>query len=215
MVAQKAVNVRMITAHMDTMTAVVLLTDSVTTTPIITASALCLLLLAQAAVLLGEALRRQTHTLTLESETLLLLLTLHDVTCTEMTEDGVSIGLTITVGVDRLTPHSQGIPLLSGPRGNPPKLLIPLKKPLCPLGEVRGLDLTADLQALIQSAAQAAQAVAVIQTAAQVMDRRLVLFSHQLHMHHLSPLWRLTLKSPVGALGLKCKIYQYAQQTQV
>lgn len=150
----------MITAHMDIMTAVVLLTDSVTTTPIITAIALCLLLLAQAAVLLGEALRRQTHTLTLESETLLLLLTLHDVTCTEMTEDGVSIGLTITVGVDRLTPHSQGIPPLSVPRGNPSKLLIPLKKHLCPLGEARDLDLTADLQALIQSAAQAAQAVA-------------------------------------------------------
>lgn len=189
MVVQKAVNVHMITAHTDTMTAVALLTDSVTTTPIITATALCLPLLAQAAVLSGEALRHQTRILTLESETLLLLLTLHDVTCTEMTEDGVSIGPIITVGADRLIPHSQGIPPLNGPRGNPPKLLIPLKERLCPLGEAQGLDLAADLRVLILSAAQAARAAAVIQTAAQVMDHRLVLFSHQLHMHHLSPLW--------------------------
>lgn len=153
-------NVHTITAHMDTMTAAALLTDSVTTTPIITAIALCLPLPAQAALLSGEALRRQTRILTLESETLLLLLTLHGVNCTEMTEDGASIGPIITVGADRLIPHSQGTPPLNGPRGNPPKHLIPLKERPYPPGEAPGLDHAADLRAPILSVARAAQAVA-------------------------------------------------------
>lgn len=59
----------MITAHMDTMSAVELSTGSDTTMLTITVIALCLLLLVQEAVLLGEALRRQTHILTLGLET--------------------------------------------------------------------------------------------------------------------------------------------------
>lgn len=150
----------MITAHMDTMTAVALSTDSVTTTLIITEIVLCLLLLAQGAVPLEEALRHQTHILTLESETPSLLLILQDVTYTEMTEDDVSIEPTITVGAGHLIPHSQGTLPHSGPQDKPPKLLIPLKELLCPLGEVQDLDLVADLQALILSAAPAARAAA-------------------------------------------------------
>lgn len=215
MVVQKAVIVHMITAHMDIMTAVALSTDSVTTMLIITVIALCLLLLVQGAVPLGEALRHQTHILTLEYETLLLLLILHDVTFTEMTEDDVLIEPIITVGVDHLIPHSQGTLPHNGPRGKPLKLLIPLKEPLCPLGEARDLDPAVDLQALILSAAPAARAAAAIQTAAQVMDLGHVLFSHPLHMHLLSPLWGSILKSREEALELKCKTYQCAQQTQV
>lgn len=67
-VAQKAVNVPTITAHMDTMNAAALSTDSVIITLIITETGLCSLLLAQGAVLLGEALRHQTRILTLEFE---------------------------------------------------------------------------------------------------------------------------------------------------
>lgn len=150
----------MITAHMDTMTAVALSTDSATTTLIITEIVLCLLLLAQGAVLSGEALRHQTHILTLEFVTPSLLLILHDVTYTEMTEDDVLIELTITAGADRLILHSQGILPHNGPRDKPPKLLIPLKELLCPLGEARDLDPGADLRALILSAAPAARAAA-------------------------------------------------------
>lgn len=150
----------MITAHMDTMNALVLSTDSVTTMRIITVIALCLLLLVQGAVPLGEALRRLSHILTLELETPSLLLILHDVTCTEMTEDGVLIEPIITAGADHLIPHSQGTLPLNGPRGKPPKLLIPLKEPPCLLGEAQSLDLAAGLQALILSAVPAARAAA-------------------------------------------------------
>lgn len=205
----------MITARMDTMTAVALSTDSVITMLIITVIALCLLLLAQGAVPLGEALRRQTHILTLEFETLSLLLILHDVTCTEMTEDDVLIEHIITVGVDHLIPHSQGTLPHKGPRGKPPKLLIPLKEPLCPQGEAQDLDPAVDLRVLILSAAPAARAAEVIQTAAQVMDLEHVLFSHPLHTRLLSPRWYSILKSHVEALELKCKTYQCAQQIQV
>lgn len=72
MVAQRAVNVHMITARMDTMSGVAPLTDSVTTMLIITEIVPCLLPLAQGAVLSGEALRHQTHILTLGFETLSL-----------------------------------------------------------------------------------------------------------------------------------------------
>lgn len=151
----------MITAHMDTMSAVALSTDRVTTTPSITEIVPCLLLLAQGAVLSRGALRHQTHILTLEFETPLpLLLILHDVTYTEMTEDDGLTEPTITVGADHLIPHSQGILLHNGPRDKPPKLLIPPKELLCPLGEVPDLDLAADLPALILSAAPAARAAA-------------------------------------------------------
>lgn len=150
----------MITAHMDTMSAVELSTDSVTTTLIITEIVLCLLLLAQGAVLLVGALRHQTHILTLEFETPSLLPILQDVTYTEMTEDDVLIEPTITVGADHLIPHSPGTLPHNGPRDKPPKLLIPLKELLCPLGEAHDLDPTADLRALIRSAAPAARAAA-------------------------------------------------------
>lgn len=150
----------MITAHMDIMNAVALSTDSVTTMLIITEIVLCLLPLAQGAVLLGEALRQQTHILILEFETLSLLLIRHDVIYTEMTEDDVLIEPTITVEADHLTPHSQGTLPHNGPRDKPPKLLIPLKELLCPLGEAHDLDPAADLQALILSAAPAARAAA-------------------------------------------------------
>lgn len=215
MVVQKAVIVHMITARMDTMTAAALSTDSVTTTLIITVIAPCLLPLAQGAVPLGEALRHQTHILTLEFEILSLSLILQDVTCTEMTEDDVLIEHIITVGVDRLIPHSQGTLPHNGPRGKPPKLLIPLKEPLCPQGEARDLDPAVDPRAPILSAAPAAQAAEVIQIAAQVMDLEHVLFSRPLHTRLLSPLWCSILKSRVEALELKCKTYQCAQQTQV
>lgn len=105
----------MITAHMDTMTAAALLTDSVTTAQIITVIVLCLLLLVQGPVLLGEALRHQTHILTLEFETPSLFLILRDVTCIEMTEDDVLIEHTITVGAAHLIPHSRGILHHNGP----------------------------------------------------------------------------------------------------
>lgn len=150
----------MITAHMDTMNAVALSTDSVTTTLIITGIVLCLLLPAQGPVLLQAALRHRTHILTLEFETPLLFPILHVVTYTEMTEGDVSIELTITVGADRLIPHSQGTLHHNGPQGKHLKLLILLKELLCPLEEARDPVPTAGLQALILSAVPAAQAVA-------------------------------------------------------
>lgn len=215
MVAQKPANVHMITAHMDTMSAVALSTDSATTTLIITEIVPCLLLLALEVVPLGEALRQQTHILTLEFETHLLLLILHGVNYTEMREDGGLIEPTITGGADHLIPHSRGTLLHNGPRDKPLKLLIPLKELLCPLGEVRDLDPTAGRRALILSAAPAALAAAVTQTAAQVMDHGHALFSRQLLTPLLSLLWGSTRMSHAEALGLKCKTYQYAPQTQV
>lgn len=161
-VAQKAVNVHMITAHMDTMNAAALSTDSVIITQIITETDLCLLLLAQGAVLLGEALRHQTHILTLESATPSLLLIQHDVTYTEMTGDGALTEPTIIVGADHLIPHSQGTLPHNGPRDKPPKLLIPLKEHLCPPEEDPDLGPGVDLRVPIQSAAPAAQAAAGI-----------------------------------------------------
>lgn len=150
----------MIPARMDTMTAVGHLTDSVTTMPIITATAPCSQLLAQEAVPLEEVSRHQTRILTLEYETRLLLLTQHDVTCTEMTEDDVPIEPIITDEADHLIPHSRGSRRLNGPQGRRPKHLIPPKEhPYLP-GEAQDRDLTADLQAPTLSAAPAAQAVA-------------------------------------------------------
>lgn len=105
----------MITARMDTMSAAALLTDSATTTQIITGIVLCLLLLAQGPVLLVEALRHQTHILNLELETPSLYLVLHDVTYIEMTEDDVLIEPTITVGAAHLIPHNPGTLHHSGP----------------------------------------------------------------------------------------------------
>lgn len=149
----------MITARMDTTTAAGHLTDSVTTTLIITVIALCLQLLVQEAVLLEEVLRRQTHILTLEYETHLLLLIRHDVTCTEMTEGDVPIE-PITDEADRLIPRSQGNLRLKGPQGKPPKLLIPLKEPPYLPGEAQDRGPAADLQVPTLSAALAAQAAA-------------------------------------------------------
>lgn len=159
-VAQKAAIVHMITAHMDTMNAAALLTDSVIIMLIITETVQCLLLLAQEVVLLGEALRHQTHILTLEFEIPSLSLILRGVTYTEMTEEDVLIELTITVGADHLIPRSPGTHPHSGPQDRPLKLLIPPREPHCPLEEAHDLDPGADLQVLILSAAPAAQAVA-------------------------------------------------------
>lgn len=150
----------MITARMDTMNAAERLTDSVTTMLIITATAPCSQLLAQEAVPLEEVLRHQTHILTLEYETRLLLLTPHDVTCTEMTEGDVLIEPIITDEADPLIPRSRGSRHLNGPQDRPPKHLIPPKEPPYLLGEAQDRDLTADLQAPTLSAAPAAQAVA-------------------------------------------------------
>lgn len=150
----------MITARMDIMSAAALSTDSVTTTQNITAIVLCLLLLAQGPVLLGEALKHQTHILTLEFETPSLFLILRDVTCIEMTEGDVLIEHTITVGAAHLIPHSQGTLHRNGPQDKHPKLLILLREFPCLPEEAQDLVRIADLQALILSAAPAAQAVA-------------------------------------------------------
>lgn len=148
----------MITAHTDTMIAVERLKDSVTTTLIIIEIDLCLPRPAQGAALLLEALRQQTHTLTLGYETHSLLLIQQGVTYTEMTEDEGLIEL-IIAEADHLIPRSQDIRLLSGLQDKLPKPLIPLKGPLCPLEEAQDHDPTADLQAPTLSAAPAAQAV--------------------------------------------------------
>lgn len=150
----------MITAHMDTTIAVALSTGSVTTMLIITVIVLCLLLLVQGAVLLGEALRPLTHILTLEFEIPLHLLMPHDVTSTEMTEEEELTELTIIAEVDHLIPHNRDTLPHNGPRDKLPKLLIPLKELLCPLGEAHNLNPVADLQAQILSAARAAQEAA-------------------------------------------------------
>lgn len=102
----------------------------------------------------------QTHILTQESETPSLLLMLHDVISTEMTEDDVLIEVTITVEADHLIPHSHDIPPHSGPQDKIPKLPIPQKELLCPPGEAHDLDPVADPQAPILSAAPAVQEVA-------------------------------------------------------
>lgn len=157
--AQKAGNEHMIPAHMDTMNAAPPLTDSVTTMLNTIAIVLCLLLPALEAVQLVEVLRPLTPILTLEFETLSLLLTLHGVTCTEMTEGGVLIKLTITVEADHLIPLSPDIPPHNGPQDKTPNPHIHLKELPCPLEEVKGPVLAAGLQAPILLAALAAQGV--------------------------------------------------------
>lgn len=116
-----------------------------------------------------------------------------------MIEEDVLIGRTITVEAVHLIPHSQGTLPHNGPQDKPLKLLIPLKERLCPLGGAHDLDPAAGLQARILSAAPAAQAVAVIQTAVQVMALGHGLFSPQLRMHLLS-LWCLTQMSRAEVL---------------
>ncbi|MEQ2202402.1 hypothetical protein XENOCAPTIV_028530 [Xenoophorus captivus] len=137
----------MITAHMATMSAVGLLTD-VTTMLNITAIALCSQLLAPAAVPSEGVLRQQTHILTLEYETHLLLPIQHGVTSTGMIEGDALIELIITiVEADHLIPPSRGTRLLNAPQGKPQKLPILLKEPLCHPEEAQDQDLIADLQA--------------------------------------------------------------------
>lgn len=148
----------MITAHTDTMIAVELLKDSVTTTLITIGIDLCLPRPARGAALLPGALRQRTHTLILGYETHSLLLIQRGATYTGMTEDEELIELIITAEADRLIPRSRDIRLLSGLQDKPPKPLIPLKGPLCPLEEAQDHDPTAGLQAPTLSAAPAAQA---------------------------------------------------------
>lgn len=190
-VAQKAVNVHMITAHMDTMNAAAaLLTDSVTImlTTIETVHQ-CLLLLAQEVALLGEALRHRTHILTLEFEIPSPSLTPHGVTCTEMTEEDVLIERTIIVGADHLTPRSLDTHPHSGLQDRTLNLLIPPRERHYLQEEAHDLSRGVDLQVLTRSAAPAAQAAAVIPTAPQVMALGHAPFSLQPHMHRLSHLW--------------------------
>lgn len=205
----------MITARTDTTTAVALSTDSVTTMLIITEIAPCSLPPDKGAALSGEASRRQTHILTLEFETPLLSLILRDVTCTETTEDDALIEPTITAEADRLIPRSLGTLPHNGPRDKPPKLLIPPKELLCPLGEAHDPDHAADLQAPTLSAAPAARAAAAIPTAARAMGLGLVLSSRQPHTRLRRPLWCSTQRSRAEASELKCKTYQYAPRTRV
>lgn len=214
MVAQKAVNVHMITARMDTMSAVAHLTDSGTTMLIITVIVQCLLLLVRGAVPSVEALRHQTHILILEFETLSPLQMPHDVTSTGMTEDDALIELIIIVEAGRLILLSQDIPPHNGPQDRLPKHPIPLNELLCPLEEDHDLNPAADPQVQTLSAAPAVQAVAVTQTAVQVMDHGHGPFSRRLRMHQLSLLWSLIRMSHVGALGLKYKTYRCDQQIQ-
>lgn len=150
---------RTITAHTDTTNAVERSTDSVIIMPIITEIVLCLLLLAQGAVLSGEPLRLQIHILTLELETHSLSLIPRGVTYTEMTEGDTSTEPTIIVVAAHLIPHNRGT---LHPKETQDKLqkLIPRKEHHCPQEEERDLIPGADLQVLILSAAQAAQAVA-------------------------------------------------------
>lgn len=158
--AQKAVNVRTITAHTDTTSAAARLTDSVIIMLIITEIVLCLLLLAQGAVLLVEPLRLQTHILTLEFEIPLLSLIPHGVTCTEMIEDDTWTEPTTIAGAAHLIPHNRGILHPKGIRDKIPKPPIPLKELHCLLEEELDLIPGVDLQVLILSAAQAARVVA-------------------------------------------------------
>lgn len=150
----------MITAHMDTMNAAALLTDSVIIMLTITETVQCLLLLAQEVALLGEALRHRTHILTLEFEIPSPSLILHGVTCTEMTEEDVLIERTITVGADHLIPRSPDTHPRSGPQDRTLKPLIPPREPLYLREEAHDLNPGVDLPVLIRSAAPAAQAAA-------------------------------------------------------
>lgn len=190
MVVQKPGNVHMITARTDTMNAVAPLTDSVITTPSITVTALCLLLLVLGAALSVEASRHQIHILSLGFETPSVSPALHGGTSTETTGGDVLIGLTITVVAGHLIPHSRDTLPHNGPQDKHRKLLIPPNELLCLLAEARALDPEVDRPALIQSAAQAVLAVAaVIQTQAPVMDLVPVLFSRQQLMHLHSLRW--------------------------
>lgn len=150
----------MITAHMDTMNAAALLTDSVIIMLTITETVQCLLLLAQEVALSGEALRHRTHILTLEFEIPSPSLILHGVTCTEMTEEDVLIERTITVGADHLIPRSLDTHPRSGPQDRTLKPLIPPREPLYLREEAHDLNPGVDLPVLIRSAAPAAQAAA-------------------------------------------------------
>lgn len=150
----------MITAHTDTMNEVALLTDSVIIMLIITEIVLCLLLLAQGAVLLVEPLSLQTHILTLEFEIPLLSLTPHGVTCTEMIEGDTSIEPTTIAGAAHLIPRNRGTLHPKGIWDKIQKPPIPLKERHCPLEEEHNLIPGADLQVPILSAAQAARVVA-------------------------------------------------------
>lgn len=125
-------------------------------------------------------------------------------------------GLITIDEADLLIPHSQGTPLLNGPRDKRLNLLIPLKERHCPLGEAQGLGHEADPQVQTLLAVVAAQGVEVNQIAAQVMGLGLVPFSLQLHMPLLLlPLLFSTQMSRAEALELKFRICRSGQQTPV
>ena len=150
----------MITARMDTMNEVALLIDRATTTLTITVIALCLRPPALGAVLWVPALRQRIRILSLGSETRSRSPARHGGTFTETTGADVWTGLTIIVAADPLIRRSRDTLPHSGARDRPPKPLIHLNELPCLLGEDHILDPGADRQALIQSAAPAAQAVA-------------------------------------------------------
>lgn len=155
----------MITAPMDTMSALALLIDSATTTQTITVIAPCLqlelALALEVAVQWGGALKPQSLILSPGSEEIPSpCLVLHAVTPIEMKGDVVLTGLTITAAVDHLIPHSLDTPPRKGPRDKHPKPPIPPKEPPSPLKEVRALGPAVGPLALILSAAPAALAVA-------------------------------------------------------
>lgn len=186
-VAQKAANVHMITAHMDTTNAAAaLLTGSVIIMLTITETAQCLLPLAQEVALLGEALRHRTHILTLEFEIPSPSRTPHGVTCTEMTEEDELTERTITVGVDRLTLHSLDTHPHSGRQDRTLNPLIPPRERHSLLEEDLALSHGVDLRVLTQSAVPAAQAAAGVRFS-QVFtnDHYFFLCHHVLH----SNLW--------------------------
>ena len=157
---QKPENVHMITARMDTMNEVALLIDRATTTLTITVIALCSRPLALGAVLWVQALRQRIRILSLGSETHSRSPAPHGGTFTETTEVDGWTGLTTIVAADPLIRRSRDTLHHSGAQDRPQKPRTHLNKLPCLLGEDHTLGPGADRQALIQSAAPAAQAVA-------------------------------------------------------
>lgn len=154
----------MITAPMDTMSAVALLIDSVTTTQTITAIAPCLQLelalgLEVPALWVG-ALKPRSLILSPGFEEIPSpCLVLRGATPIEMTE-GVVLTELIIAAVGHLILHNLDTPPRKGPRGKRPKPPIPPKEPPSPQKEVHALGPAVGPLALILSAAPAVPAVA-------------------------------------------------------
>lgn len=154
----------MITAPMDTMSALALLIDSVTTTQTITAIAPCLQLelalgLEVPALWVG-ALKPRSLILSPGFEEIPSpCLVLRGATPIEMTE-GVVLTELIIAAVGHLILHNLDTPPRKGPRGKRPKPPIPPKEPPSPQVEVHALGPAVGPLALILSAAPAVPAVA-------------------------------------------------------